>query len=117
MKYQKQPLRILCQFYYIHVRMTFQQFCILMYGSCAPFPTVPSISKILSFIFQTLETREIGRLAIYAPIINSTMTLVTNLNMQNGLVVIGRKQTAGVGRHKNQVHFLKSNSKMKAIAN
>lgn len=66
-----------------------------------------SISKCLSFILQTLETREIGRLAIYAPIINSTMTLVTNLNMQNGLVVIGRKQTAGIGRQKNQVHFLK----------
>lgn len=68
------------------------------------FLIVPSILYILFFIFQTLNTREIGRLVIYAPIINSTMTLVTNLNMQNGFVVIGRKQTAGVGRHKNQVH-------------
>lgn len=73
------------------------------------FPIVPSILKMLTFIFQTLETREIGRLVIYAPIINTTMTLVTNLNMQNGLVVIGRKQTAGIGRHKNQVHLLKPN--------
>lgn len=31
------------------------------------------------------------------------MTLVTNLNMRHGLAVIGRKQTAGVGRNKNQV--------------
>lgn len=51
---------------------------------------------------QSLKTREIGRLAIYAPVINSTMTLVTNLNMRNGLAVIARKQTAGIGRNKNQ---------------
>lgn len=33
------------------------------------------------------------------------MSLVQNLNMRNGLAVIGRKQTAGVGRHKNQVLY------------
>lgn len=56
-----------------------------------------------SISLQTLKTKEIGRLTIYAPVINSTMTLVSNLNMRHGLAVIGRKQTAGVGRNKNQV--------------
>lgn len=38
------------------------------------------------------------------------MTLVTNLNMKNGLAIIGRKQTAGVGRNKNQVCIRINNS-------
>lgn len=53
---------------------------------------------------QTLNTTEIGRLVIYAPIVNSTMNLIQNVNMGNGVAVIGRKQTAGVGRHNNQVN-------------
>lgn len=52
---------------------------------------------------QALQTKSIGRLVIYAPVISSTMSLVSNLKMSHGLVVIGKKQTAGVGRHKNQV--------------
>lgn len=52
---------------------------------------------------QALQTKNLGRLVIYAPVITSTQSLLTNLKGINGLVVIGRKQTRGVGRHKNQV--------------
>lgn len=52
---------------------------------------------------QALQTKTLGRLVIYAPVITSTQTLVTNLKGMNGLAVIGRKQTSGVGRHSNQV--------------
>lgn len=53
--------------------------------------------------FQALHTKNLGRLVIYAPVITSTQSLLTNLKGINGLAVIGRKQTNGVGRHSNQV--------------
>lgn len=72
-----------------------------------PFVRLAKIGIFFFYLFiQTLNTKEVGRLVIYAPIINSTMNLVTNINMGHGVAVIGRKQTAGIGRHNNQVNSM-----------
>lgn len=41
---------------------------------------------------------------IYAPILSSSQHVVKDLDLTNGIVVIARQQTAGMGRDKNQVN-------------
>lgn len=65
-----------------------------------------SRENFLTFIMklmQNLKSEKIGRLAIYAPIMTSTMHVMENLVLGHGLAVIARHQTAGTGRSKNQV--------------
>ncbi|TMW51845.1 hypothetical protein DOY81_003090 [Sarcophaga bullata] len=52
--------------------------------------------------FDNLKTVYIGRLVIYAPVLNSSQHVISNLELTNGIVVIPRQQTNGVGRSSNQ---------------
>ncbi|XP_037897765.1 biotin--protein ligase isoform X2 [Glossina fuscipes] len=52
--------------------------------------------------FENLKTSYIGRLVIYAPILSSSQHVVKDLDLTDGIVVIARQQTAGMGRDKNQ---------------
>ncbi|XP_017098653.2 biotin--protein ligase isoform X1 [Drosophila bipectinata] len=52
--------------------------------------------------FDQLKTEHIGRLVIYAPVVSSSMHVINNLELINGLAVLPLQQTAGVGRSSNQ---------------
>ncbi|XP_034662884.1 biotin--protein ligase isoform X4 [Drosophila subobscura] len=52
--------------------------------------------------FDHLQTEDIGRLVIYAPVVSSSMHVINNLELINGLAVLPLEQTAGVGRSNNQ---------------
>ncbi|XP_053671871.1 biotin--protein ligase [Anopheles nili] len=52
--------------------------------------------------FENLTTRQIGRIGIYAPIMASSMQVVSNLTLTHGFMVISRHQTKGKGRNNNQ---------------
>ncbi|XP_022223882.2 biotin--protein ligase [Drosophila obscura] len=52
--------------------------------------------------FDHLQTEDIGRLVIYAPVVSSSMHVINNLELINGLAVLPIEQTAGVGRSNNQ---------------
>ncbi|XP_039490165.1 biotin--protein ligase isoform X2 [Drosophila santomea] len=52
--------------------------------------------------FDKLKTEQIGRLVIYAPVVSSSMHLINNLELINGLAVLPVQQTSGVGRRNNQ---------------
>ncbi|XP_049536009.1 biotin--protein ligase isoform X1 [Anopheles darlingi] len=52
--------------------------------------------------FENLTTNKIGRIGIYAPIISSSMLIVSNLTLTHGFMVIARHQTKGKGRNSNQ---------------
>ncbi|KAK2583668.1 hypothetical protein KPH14_009599 [Odynerus spinipes] len=51
--------------------------------------------------FESLKTKELGRLVIYADVLTSSMDVVNGQTLQHGLVVIARQQTQGKGRSKN----------------
>lgn len=53
--------------------------------------------------FENLRATKIGRLAIYVPVMTSTMHVLGGVPLAHGLAVIARQQTAGSGRSKNQV--------------
>lgn len=55
---------------------------------------------------QNLKSQQIGRLAIYVPIITTTMNVLADLEYGHGLAVITRQQTTGIGRNNNQVNNL-----------
>uniref|UniRef100_A0A182K7Q6 BPL/LPL catalytic domain-containing protein n=1 Tax=Anopheles christyi TaxID=43041 RepID=A0A182K7Q6_9DIPT len=52
--------------------------------------------------FENLTTNKIGRIGIYAPIMTSSMHIVSNLTLTHGFMVIARYQTKGKGRNNNQ---------------
>uniref|UniRef100_A0A1A9X1X6 BPL/LPL catalytic domain-containing protein n=1 Tax=Glossina brevipalpis TaxID=37001 RepID=A0A1A9X1X6_9MUSC len=52
--------------------------------------------------FENLKTSYIGRLVIYAPVLSSSQHIVKDLDLTDGIVIIARQQTAGMGRDKNQ---------------
>uniref|UniRef100_A0A182PH07 LIM zinc-binding domain-containing protein n=1 Tax=Anopheles epiroticus TaxID=199890 RepID=A0A182PH07_9DIPT len=52
--------------------------------------------------FENLTTKQIGRIGIYAPIMTSSMHIVSNLTLTHGFMVIARYQTKGKGRSNNQ---------------
>uniref|UniRef100_A0A2C9H8A1 BPL/LPL catalytic domain-containing protein n=1 Tax=Anopheles quadriannulatus TaxID=34691 RepID=A0A2C9H8A1_ANOQN len=52
--------------------------------------------------FENLTTSKIGRIGIYAPIMTSSMQIVSNLTLTHGFMVIARYQTKGKGRNNNQ---------------
>ncbi|XP_016982089.2 biotin--protein ligase isoform X2 [Drosophila rhopaloa] len=52
--------------------------------------------------FDNLKTEHIGRLIIYAPVVSSSMHVINNLELINGLAVLPVQQTSGVGRSNNQ---------------
>lgn len=56
-----------------------------------------------------------GRLVIYAPVVSSSQHVVTDLELTNGIAVIPRQQTSGVGRSNNQVSFLSSKYTLTAV--
>ncbi|XP_075145553.1 holocarboxylase synthetase-like protein isoform X2 [Haematobia irritans] len=88
----------------------------LMIKFCGPDDKLPNVnSNILPILihscpedfstvdyFDNLKTRYVGRLVIYAPVISSSQHVVTDLELSNGIAVIPRQQTAGVGRSNNQ---------------
>lgn len=51
--------------------------------------------------FESLTTKELGRLVIYADVLTSSMDVVNGTTLQHGLAVIPRQQTQGKGRGKN----------------
>uniref|UniRef100_A0A182N9Z3 LIM zinc-binding domain-containing protein n=1 Tax=Anopheles dirus TaxID=7168 RepID=A0A182N9Z3_9DIPT len=52
--------------------------------------------------FENLTTNKIGRIGIYAPIMASSMLIVSHLTLAHGFMVIARHQTKGKGRSNNQ---------------
>ncbi|XP_037815457.1 biotin--protein ligase isoform X2 [Lucilia sericata] len=52
--------------------------------------------------FENLKTAYVGRLVIYAPIVNSSQHVISDLELTNGIAVIPRQQTDGMGRSNNQ---------------
>ncbi|XP_058824244.1 biotin--protein ligase isoform X2 [Topomyia yanbarensis] len=56
----------------------------------------------LSDYFDHLKTFLFGRLAIYLPVVGSSMDIVSTATLGHGFVVIPRQQTNGVGRNNNQ---------------
>ncbi|XP_020713946.1 biotin--protein ligase isoform X1 [Ceratitis capitata] len=52
--------------------------------------------------FDNLKTNYIGRLVIYAPVISTSMNIVSDLELTDGIAVLVRQQTEGVGRSNNQ---------------
>ncbi|XP_030376572.1 biotin--protein ligase isoform X2 [Scaptodrosophila lebanonensis] len=52
--------------------------------------------------FDHLKTEQIGRLVIYAPIISSSMHVISDLELMHGIAVLPMQQTAGMGRSNNQ---------------
>nr|XP_019533306.2 biotin--protein ligase isoform X1 [Aedes albopictus] len=52
--------------------------------------------------FTNLRTSFIGRLAIYCPLVTSSMDIVSNATFRHGFVVISRCQSRGSGRNNNQ---------------
>ncbi|XP_017467645.1 PREDICTED: uncharacterized protein LOC108360017 isoform X2 [Rhagoletis zephyria] len=52
--------------------------------------------------FDNLKTNYIGRLLIYAPIVSTSMNVISDLELINGIAVLVRQQTEGVGRSNNQ---------------
>ncbi|XP_017044233.1 biotin--protein ligase isoform X2 [Drosophila ficusphila] len=52
--------------------------------------------------FDLLKTEHIGRLVIYAPVVSSSMHVINNLELIDGLAVLPVQQTSGVGRSNNQ---------------
>lgn len=57
------------------------------------------------FFLKNLVTSYVGRLVIYAPVINSSQYVISSLELTNGIVVIAREQTEGIGRSNNQVSY------------
>lgn len=53
--------------------------------------------------FENLLAKRIGRLAVYVPIVTSTMHVLGGVPLAHGLAVIARQQTAASGRSQNQV--------------
>lgn len=51
---------------------------------------------------QTLATKQLGRLAIYVPIVTSSMDVLEQLNVGHGFVVIPTYQSNGSGRGQNK---------------
>lgn len=51
--------------------------------------------------FDNLKTQRIGRLVIYTDVITSSMFIVEGAAFHDGLAVIPRQQTKGVGRNRN----------------
>ncbi|XP_054733910.1 biotin--protein ligase [Anastrepha obliqua] len=52
--------------------------------------------------FDNLKTNYIGRLVIYAPIVSTSMNVISDLELMDGIAVLVRQQTEGVGRNNNQ---------------
>lgn len=52
---------------------------------------------------QNLKTSYVGRLVIYAPVVSSSQHVISDLELSNGIAVIPRQQTSGMGRSNNQV--------------
>ncbi|XP_052868831.1 biotin--protein ligase [Anopheles cruzii] len=52
--------------------------------------------------FENLTTHKIGRIGIYAPIMSTSMAIVSNMTLAHGFIVIARHQTKGKGRSSNQ---------------
>uniref|UniRef100_A0A1I8QBH0 BPL/LPL catalytic domain-containing protein n=1 Tax=Stomoxys calcitrans TaxID=35570 RepID=A0A1I8QBH0_STOCA len=88
----------------------------LMIKFCGPDDKLPNVnSNILPILihscpedfstvdyFDNLKTRYVGRLVIYAPVVSSSQHVVADLELSNGIAVIPRQQTDGVGRSNNQ---------------
>nr|XP_050853276.1 biotin--protein ligase [Vespula vulgaris] len=51
--------------------------------------------------FESLKTKDLGRLVIYADVLTSSMHVVNGQKLQHGLVVIPCQQTQARGRNKN----------------
>ncbi|XP_029053815.2 biotin--protein ligase isoform X3 [Osmia bicornis bicornis] len=51
--------------------------------------------------FENLNTKDLGRLVIYADVMSSSMNVFNGHQLQHGLAVIVRQQTEGRGRGKN----------------
>ncbi|XP_069968909.1 uncharacterized protein Hcs isoform X2 [Bactrocera oleae] len=52
--------------------------------------------------FDNLKTKYIGRLVIYAPFVSTSMNVISDLELIDGIAVLVRQQTEGVGRSNNQ---------------
>ncbi|KAM7361646.1 holocarboxylase synthetase-like protein isoform 2-T2 [Cochliomyia hominivorax] len=52
--------------------------------------------------FENLKTSYVGRLVIYAPVVTSSQHVISDLELTNGIAVIPRQQTDGIGRSNNQ---------------
>ncbi|XP_058452485.1 biotin--protein ligase [Malaya genurostris] len=52
--------------------------------------------------YNNLKTYTFGRLALYLPVVSSSMEIVSNARLTHGFVVIPRRQTNGIGRSNNQ---------------
>ncbi|XP_073839153.1 holocarboxylase synthetase-like protein isoform X2 [Musca autumnalis] len=88
----------------------------LMMKFCGPDDKLPNVnSNILPILihscpedfstveyFDKLKTLYVGRLVIYAPVVSSSQHVITDLELSNGIAVIPRQQTSGVGRSNNQ---------------
>lgn len=62
--------------------------------------------NIFVIFSKNLKTNYVGRLVIYAPVVTSSQHVISNLELTNGIAVIPRQQTDGIGRSNNQVGFL-----------
>ncbi|XP_049280287.1 biotin--protein ligase [Anopheles funestus] len=81
-------------------------------GDSTPVPASDSHLPVMIFhcpedfstveYFENLTTQQIGRIGIYAPIMTSSMQIVSNLTLAHGFMVIARYQTKGKGRNNNQ---------------
>ncbi|XP_053661249.1 biotin--protein ligase [Anopheles marshallii] len=81
-------------------------------GDSTPVPASDSHLPVMIFhcpedfstveYFENLTTHKIGRIGIYAPIMTSSMQIVSNLTLAHGFMVIARYQTKGKGRNNNQ---------------
>lgn len=58
------------------------------------------------YLNQNLKSETIGRIAIYAPIMTTTTSVLDGVPLEHGLAVIARQQTAGKGRSNNQVYLI-----------
>uniref|UniRef100_A0A034W455 Biotin--protein ligase n=1 Tax=Bactrocera dorsalis TaxID=27457 RepID=A0A034W455_BACDO len=52
--------------------------------------------------FDNLKTKYIGRLVIYAPVVSTSMNVISDLELMDGIAVLVRQQMEGVGRSNNQ---------------
>uniref|UniRef100_A0A182MHJ7 BPL/LPL catalytic domain-containing protein n=1 Tax=Anopheles culicifacies TaxID=139723 RepID=A0A182MHJ7_9DIPT len=81
-------------------------------GDSTPIPASDSHLPVMIFhcpedfstveYFENLTTQKVGRIGIYAPIMTSSMQIVSNLTLAHGFMVIARHQTKGKGRSNNQ---------------
>ncbi|XP_052902221.1 biotin--protein ligase [Anopheles moucheti] len=81
-------------------------------GDSTPVPASDSHLPVMIFhcpedfstveYFENLTTQKVGRIGIYAPIMTSSMQIVSNLTLAHGFMVIARYQTKGKGRNNNQ---------------